>query len=663
MCGIAGIVSLGSRPIEPGRIKPMCDALAHRGPDDAGYAFVRASGNRSAEGGYWCRFADAEFRRLNEHLPVFDGPYCRDELSKSTFSVALGHRRLAIIDLTHYGHQPMSNSDCRYWISYNGEVYNFPELRDELRAQGHVFRTRSDTEVILHLWEEHEAGCLPMLDGMFALAVYDRARNLLTLARDRFGVKPLYYGLAGEYLLFASEIKGILAGGLLRARISARALVEYFSFQNLFGPQTLFEDVFLLPPGEFLEVSPGSGVPVGPRPYYRGFPAADPSLARDPNLADMVADRFCRAVQRQLVSDVEVGSHLSGGMDSGSIVAVAGRSIGRLLTFTGGFDVTNVDGIEQGFDERRLAERLSYLLQTEHYDVVLHAGDMPAAMERLSWHMDDPRVGMCHPNWYVAKLASRFVKVCLAGAGGDELFGGYPWRYRHGLSAGSTREFDDRQFVYWHRLAPPGDLPGLFAPEIRVHLPAARESFDRVLAAAPPHQPELSVKDNLLQRALFFEWKTFLPGFLITEDRMSMAHGLETRVPFLDNALADLAWRIPPSLKVDTENGPGGAGECTEPADGKVILRRAMGRYLPEEFTRQRKQGFSPPDENWYRGPSMDYIKSILFDRQTLQRPWFDQGTVRSKLDQHFEGRKNHRLLIWSLLSFEWLQRHFVGQG
>ncbi len=211
--------------------------------------------------------------------------------------------------------------------------------------------------------------------------------------------------------------------------------------------------------------------------------------------------------------------------------------------------------------------------------------------------------------------------------------------------------------------APPGDLPGLFAPEVRVHLPAVRESFDSVMATAPPHQPELSLKDNLLQRALHFEWKTFLHGFLISEDRMSMAHGLETRVPFLDNALADLAWRIPPSLKIDTENASSEASGRVESMDGKRILRRAMCRYLPEEFTRQRKQGFSPPDENWYRGPSMDYIKSILFDRQTLDRPWFDQRVLHTRLDEHFEGRKNHRLLIWSLLSFEWLQRHFVNTG
>lgn len=640
----------------------MCDTLAHRGPDDAGYAFFRLGEGRTGEGGYWCSFADERFRHVNEHLPVFGGSYCREEFSKNSFSVALGHRRLAIIDLTPYGHQPMSSSDCRYWVSYNGEIYNFPELREDLCSRGHVFRTRSDTEVLLHLWEEHGRDCLAMLDGMFAFALYDRVANVLTLARDRFGVKPLYYAMADGYVVFASEIKGILASGLLRPSIQPAAVAEYFTFQNLFSPQTLFRNVLLLEPGRCLEISPGSPAEPVIRRYHAGFPAPDPSLADDEQAAETVADAFSQAIRRQLVSDVEVGSYLSGGMDSGSIVAVAGRSIPRLVTFTAGFDLTNVSGIEQGFDERKQAEKLAYLLQTEHYDVVLHAGDMPAAMHKISWHMDDPRVGMCHQNWYAARLASRFVKVCLAGTGGDELFGGYPWRYRLVLSAASVEEFDRRSFDYWHRLLAPEELPGLFAPELRCHGQAVRESFDRVGADAPGPQPGVPLADSLLQRALHFEFKTFLHGLLITDDHISMAHGLETRVPFLDNRLADLAFRLPASMKVNTSRLADPSQGPLESSDGKRILRRAMARYLPEEFTQQPKQGFSPPDENWYRGPSMDYIRSILLDRPTTERPWFDQPFVRAKLSEHFEGKRNHRLLIWSLLSFELLQRHFVDQ-
>ncbi len=663
MCGIAGIVSLDGACVDPAALRAMANALAHRGPDDAGFVFLRP-GSDSGEGGGWCEFVDPAFKHKNEHLPVFGGPMFREELALGGLRVGLAHRRLSIIDVTHRGHQPMPSSDRRLWVTYNGEIYNFPELRRDLEAQGHVFRTRSDTEVLLHLWEEHGPACLERLDGMFALAMFDRAAGTLTLARDRFGVKPLYCcesrdGAGARWFTFASEVKGVLASGLVPRRLDPDSLVEYLTFQNIFGDGTLIEGVRMLAPGSTLTLNVSSGEHGQAARYFRGFPAAEPGLTAD--LHEQVADAFANAVKRQLISDVEVGSYLSGGMDSGSIVAIAGRSIPRLLTFTGGFDLTNVNGIEQGFDERRAAESLSHLLQTEHYDVVLHAGDMPAAMERISWHMDDPRVGMCHQNWYVAKLASKFVKVCLAGAGGDELFGGYPWRYRRGTDAKDFAGFDSAYYAYWHRLLEPGELPRLFAPEFRERLGATRESFAGVMKDAPAYDERLGRTDNLVQRALHFEFRTFLPGFLVTEDRMSMAHSLETRVPFLDNALADLAWRIPPSAKVEMETLiQREQKKHMATAEGKRVLRRAMERFLPAEFTRQAKQGFSPPDENWYRGPSMEYIQSVLRDKRTLERPWFERGFVEGCLREHFDGRRNHRLLIWSLLSVEWLQRHFV---
>jgi asparagine synthase (glutamine-hydrolysing) len=663
VCGIAGIVSLGGQPVEPKSVKRMCDAIAHRGPDDAGYVFFRLSENKLGEGGYWCGFADAKFKHLNEHLPVFDGDYFKEETSKHEFSVGLGHRRLAIIDLTHYGHQPMSSSDRRYWVVYNGEIYNFPDVRDDLKAKGHVFRTRTDTEVLLHLWEEYTVECLSMLDGMFGFAIYDRVENELFLARDRYGVKPLYYAYSGNYLVFGSEIKAILASGVLKAEMNPEVVVEYFTFQNVYRPDTLFKDIYSLQPGEFLRVIPGNNERTSPKRFHACFPAADPAFCAVGNIREEIAEAFAKAVTRQLISDVEVGSYLSGGMDSGSIVAVAGRSIPRLMTFTAGFDLTNVDGIEQGYDEREIAERLSYLLQTEHYAVVLHAGDMPAAMEKISWHVDDPRVGMCHQNWYVAKLASRFVKVCLVGAGGDELFAGYPWRYRQGMEAHTRDEFDHAYYRYWHRLLPPEEIASLFSKEIRDHYRTTWESFKGVMEGAPAWQDEISHFDNLMQRALYFEFKTFLHGFLVIEDRLSMAHGLETRVPFLDNDLVDLAWRLTPTLKLKSETfKENKTNVYFESAEGKAILRSAMQNYLPKEFLHQVKQGFSPPDENWYRGPSMNYIKEILYDSLTLRRPFFDQDFVRQRLEEHFQGRRNHRLLIWSLLSFEWLQRHYIDR-
>ncbi len=662
MCGIAGLASLSGKPVPPEAIKRMTDAISHRGPDDAGYAFFRVGDSSTGRGGYWTQFADERFRHLNESMPVFGGAYFKDEIAKSPFSVVLGHRRLAIIDLTHWGHQPMASSNHRFWVTFNGEIYNFKELRQDLEAKGYLFRSASDTEVVLHLWEEYGEAGLSRLDGMFAFALFDTEKNELVLVRDRFGVKPVYYATGNDYFLFGSETKAILASGLHRAEIDPGALGEYFTFQNIFGTDTLFKGVRILEPGHVLRIRPGPTSDAKSRSYAPEVPPIDPSLAENAKLHETLAETFSAAVTRQLVSDVEIGSYLSGGMDSGSIVAVAGRSIPRLLTFTAGFDLRNVNGIEQGFDERRAAEKLAYLLQTEHYDVVLHAGDMPAAMSKIGWHMDDPRVGMCHQNWYVAKLASKFVKVCLAGAGGDELFGGYPWRYRAAFESKGAEDFDEAYLRYWFRLLPPEELPHLFAPGAGFDPERSRASFYHVMASAPKVDRTLSSAENLVQRALHFEYRTFLHGFLVTEDHISMAHSLETRVPFLDNALADLAFRMPPSFKVATgtlAKKAQGEGHL-ESADGKKILRKAMEAFLPREFTQQKKQGFSPPDENWYRGPSMDYLRGILLDKRTLERPWFRQDFVRARIDEHFEGKRNHRLLIWSLLSFEWLQRHFI---
>jgi len=664
MCGIAGILRRGERPIDPWRIQDMCDAIAHRGPDDAGYAFFSQGQAGSGDGGYWVGFVDERFRHLNEHLPALQGDYARNELPRYDFDLALGHRRLSIIDLSHYGHQPMASSDRRLWISYNGEIYNYRELRAELEARGRVFRTRSDTEVLLHMWEVFGVDALERLDGMFAFAVFDRVRGRLHLARDRFGVKPLYYAEKDGYLVFASEPKGILASGLVAPAIDPAALVEYLTFQNLYGDRILLEGIQTLGPGEHIEVPVGEArKPLVLRAYHKGFSRAVEKGEGLDEAAGRVSHAFQAAVERQLVSDVPVGSYLSGGMDSGSIVAVAGKSLPRLTTFTGGFDLTNVSGIEQGFDERPEAERLSHLLQTEHYAVVLHAGDMPAAMERITWHVDDPRLGMCHQNWYVAKLASKFVKVCLAGAGGDELFGGYPWRYRRGVSAASVEAFDSAYFDYWNRLVSRSELQRLLSPDLHGYADEVRGSFEGVMKGAPDPDPAFSLQENLLQRALHFELKTFLHGFLQIEDRISMAHSMESRVPFLDNALADLAFELPPFLKVQRELFDQADDGHLETAEGKWVLRKAMEDLLPREFTQMRKQGFSPPDENWFRGPSMSYVKEILYDRQTESRPWFDTKLVRDILGGHFEGRHNHRLLIWSLLSVEWLQRHFIDGG
>lgn len=642
MCGIAGLVVTGSGGVDPSRLKAMTEILSHRGMDDAGYAFLSQD---------WRGCSDPAFAHKNPGRPALDGG-ALEKLSASSITAGFGHRRLAIIDLSPSGHQPMISSDGRYCVVFNGEIYNHPQIRDSLQRKGRKFHGRSDTETLLNLWDEHGGAAVEELDGMFAFAIYDRVSGRLTLARDRYGMKPLYYSVSSGHFIFASEPKAILASGLIQARISPPALVEYFTFQNIFSDRTLFEGIHLLPPGTIMTVERDGGM--RKEIYHPGWEAGPPAYLRMDDAAPRVRDLFISAVKRQMISDVDVGSFLSGGMDSGSIVMVAGGATPKLSTFTVGFDLTNVNGIEQGFDEREQARRISALAKTDHHDIALHAGDMPSAMEKLSWHIDDPRVGICHQNWYAAKLASGFVKVCLTGTGGDELFAGYSWRYRPAFESADARSFDDALFRYWHRLLGPDEIGGLFSSDVRNFSGAARESFDAVMAHAPGAGAVSA--EGLMQRCLHFEFKTFLHGLLVIEDRVSMAHGMESRSPFLDNALAALACSIPPALKLNLDAG----GPQPSADNGKLVLREAMKGLLPDSVIRQRKQGFSPPDENWYRGPSVNYIKEILLDNRTLSRPWFDNGFVKGRLDEHFSGRRNNRLLIWSLLSFEWLLRHWV---
>jgi asparagine synthase (glutamine-hydrolysing) len=357
--------------------------------------------------------------------------------------------------------------------------------------------------------------------------------------------------------------------------------------------------------------------------------------------AEQIRGTFEEVVTRQLVADVPVGSYLSGGMDSASIAAVASRNVPRLMTFTGGFDLSSVTGIELVFDERSDAELVASHFRTQHYEMVMHAGDMAWALPELIWHLEDLRVGMSYPNYYIAGLASKFVKVALGGAGGDELFAGYPWRYELVSELDGNDEFDRAYYDYWSRLVPDADKSSFFSTDVWGQA-GDRSTFDVYREGIAP-----AAGLSPLEKALYFEAKTFLHGLLVVEDKVSMAHSLEVRVPFLDNALVSLAERIPARLK----HGGG---------DGKELLRKAMAPLLPEGIVTKRKQGFSPPDRSWYRGPTMDYIREILLDQRSLNRGYFQPAFVQRVLEEHLEGRVNHRLLIWSLLCFEWWNRLFM---
>jgi asparagine synthase (glutamine-hydrolysing) len=381
MCGITGIVNINKEPVSLEILRQMTTVLSHRGPDDEGF---------------WT----------------------------NSFS-GFGHRRLSIIDLSPLGHQPMQSDDGRFVITYNGEVYNFNNIRIELESKGYKFHSKTDSEVVLKSYQEWGEKCVSKFNGMFAFAVWDKKYNKLFLSRDRYGIKPLYYYNKNGCFLFASEIKSILKHPAVKVCVDLNALTEYFSFQNIFSDLTLFQDIFLLPAGTNLILDTEKNTEH--KEKYWDFEFQNDYGLQERECESELKRLFEQSVNRQLVSDVEIGAYLSGGLDSGSITSIAAKSFKNLKTFTGGFDLSSASGLELGFDEREKAEFLSNKYKTEHYEVVLKAGDMERIMEKLIYHLEDLRVGQSYPNYYVARLASKFVKVVLSGAGGDELFAGYPW--------------------------------------------------------------------------------------------------------------------------------------------------------------------------------------------------------------------------------------------
>lgn len=623
MCGIAGILHLDGAPAAPALVRRMADAVAHRGPDGRD-EFV-------------------------------DGP------------CALGHRRLAIIDLTPAGRQPMTTPDGRFTIVYNGEIYNHRELRAELQARGHVFYSRCDTEVLLHAWAAWDVDALPRLNGMFAFAVWDRDRRVLTLARDRYGVKPLYWSHRDQVFLFASEVKGLLAHPTLTAAMDTRALVEYMSFQNFFTERTLFRDVRLLPAGTWMRMALDGTEPHAVRYWDYHFTDTDPE-AEEAEYAEELDRLFRQAINRQLIADVPVSTYLSGGIDSGAITAVAAGQQDLMRSFTIGFDLHSASGLELGMDERENAEYMSYLFKTEHYEMVLKAGDMERSLDRMAWHLEEPRVGQSYPNYYAAQLAAKFGKVVLAGTGSDELFGGYPWRYYRAAVNSDFDHYVDKYFVFWQRLVPADAVEALFAP-IR---DAAADVSPRTIfrSVFDHHKSELRRPEDYINHSLYFEAKTFLQGLLLVDDKLSMAHGLETRVPYLDNDLVDFAMRLPVRLKLGNlgevvrlnENEPGAKTRryFEKTRDGKLLLRSVMGRYVPGTISNGVKKGFSAPDASWFRGESIDYVRRTLFDDRARLYDYLDRRTVQRLVTDHLEGLQNRRLLIWSLIYLEHWCRTFL---
>lgn len=625
MCGIVAILERDGAPVSEQVLRAMTAAIAHRGPDGEGVYVDGAAG--------------------------------------------LGNRRLAVIDPSPSGAQPMATPDGRYVITYNGEVYNFRELRAELERAGRRFRSGTDTEVLLEAYAEWGAECVERFNGMFALAIWDTRERQLFVARDRYGIKPLYVARLGEAVLFASEVKSFLRHPAFRVEVSLPHLLEYFTFQNVFSDGTLFRGVTMLPAGHRWLLSQ-RGPSTEPERYW-DFEFSDGGGDDDGSYLEELDRLFRQAVERQLVGDVPLGAYLSGGMDSGSITAIAARTLPYLATFTMGFDLSNASGLELGYDERSKAEALSYLFRTEHYEGVLKSGDMERCLPQLVWHLEDLRVGQSYPNWYTAKLARGFVTVVLSGAGGDEIFAGYPWRYYRAVVNDDFDHYVEKYYGFWHRLLPNRVMPTLFQPAVWSEIQAVRtiDVFRDVLAQHGRSAP--ATPEEYVNESLYLEAKTFLHGLLVVEDKLSMAHSLETRVPFLDNDLVDFAQSIPVRLKLRdlgeivklNENEPGPKTEKYFAAtrDGKLVVRELMERYLPAEVTAQTKQGFSGPDASWFRGESIEYVRRLLLDRDAAIYSFLRPDTVRGLVEEHLAGRENRRLLLWSLLSFEHWCRIFLG--
>jgi asparagine synthase (glutamine-hydrolysing) len=627
VCGIAGVLyGRPDRPTEPGLLKAMGDAIAHRGPD--------------AEG-FW-----------------------------SEPGIGLVHRRLSIIDLAG-GDQPIANEDGSLQVMYNGEIYNYQALRAGLEARGHRFRTRSDTEVIVHLYEEHGEQLVERLRGMFAFALWDRPRRRLLLARDRLGIKPLYVYRDAEKLLFASEPKAILAYPGLVAGVEPTALEDYLTYGMVPGQQSIFRGIEKLPPAHTLLAEPGR-LDAVPRRYWQLRVEADESRTAE-QWQEEVRAKIDEAVRLHLIADVPVGAFLSGGVDSSIIVSSsAGRTEGALQTFAIGFR-------EESFSELPYARRVAEQFGTRHVEEVV-TPDAVSLVDELTLYFDEPFADpSAVPTYLVSRLARRSVKVALSGDGGDEAFGGYA-RYAHDLREAKIR----RLLPGWLRRGVLGpvarrwpkadwlprflraktaltnlslDGAGAYANTLALCRPPLRRRLlaPDLAAGLNGHQPEAPVlagyraaaPDDALAGMIAADVAVLLPDdFLVKVDRASMACGLEVRPPLLDHELLELAARIPSRWKV--YNG-----------ETKWLLKQAYRGRLPDDILWRRKHGFDMPIDAWLRGPLRDMFEDTVLAPRARVADLVSQATVRQLYQTHRAGTGRHGGVLWSVLILaRWAERY-----
>jgi asparagine synthase (glutamine-hydrolysing) len=625
VCGVAGIIGRQDEAVEAAQVRHMTDALVHRGPDDEG---VQVEGN-----------------------------------------VGLGMRRLSVIDLAG-GQQPLYNEDRSVWAVCNGEIYNFKILRKELEARGHRFSTRSDTEVIVHLYEEMGADCVKKLRGMFAIALYDTRRQSLLLARDRLGKKPLYYAQHDGRFYFASEIKAILAVAPQLADVNPEGILQFFYFGYVPDPQSAFKRIRKLPPGHLAEYSNGQ---LALRQYWDLPHYGEHDPGSDEACLEEMERRLEEAVRVRLISDVPLGAMLSGGVDSSIVVALMARcSATPVKTFSIGFEKAD-------FNEAEYARAVAQHFHTDHHELMVDP-DILGTLNHLTGLMEEPfGDSSMIPTYYVSRLARENVTVALSGDGGDELFAGYD-RYAVHLK---RKRFDGipewmgeayRKRV--HRMLPANTYGRRFAWNASLSfrdryldgisfLPALhreRELFnEEFLESAekltPPYEQFARYYDEApandpLSRLLYLDTKTYLPGDILTKvDRLSMAASLEARCPILDHEFVEWVARLP--LKYKFRDGT-----------RKYIFKKLAERLgIPPEVLYRRKRGFSMPLVHWMRHELRDFLMAILTEPRTLQRGYMKPQAVRRLLDEHMRGRRNHTGALWLLLVFELWHRNFLEAG
>ncbi len=624
MCGICGIYNFRTqRPVRADVLKAMNDTLVHRGPDDEGF--------------------------------YVSGP------------VGLGHRRLSIIDLEG-GKQPMTNEDRTIWVVFNGEIYNFPELHDYLVKKGHIFETRSDTEVIIHMYEEVGERCFESFQGMFAIALWDEKKRKVLLARDRVGKKPLFYLYDGERLVFGSEVKAILQAPEIPREIDLEALSDYFSFLYVPAPKSIYKHIRKIRPGHYAVIEEGG---------FREVEYWDISFAKtdewsEKEWCEKIVDAYGEAVRIRLISDVPLGAFLSGGIDSSSVVALMSQLKGEpVITSSIGFD-------EQDFNEIDYARQIASRFKTDHHEKTVRP-DAVSIIEKLAWHYDEPFAdSSAVPTYYVSKVARENVTVALSGDGGDENFAGYRRYYFDGqenkLRSFLPHSFRRPVFGALASLYPKADwAPRVFRGKATFEALSCSpiEGYFRSMSAFRPdlkkrlfhadverslagydsldvfrYYYERSDTDDALSKIQYLDIKTYLADdILVKVDRASMANSLEVRAPILDHKFMELIGTIPSSLKLQGRNG-------------KYIFKKALEKLLPKEILYRKKMGFGVPLARWFRNELKDMAHDTIFSNHN--EPLFQKSTVEQIWNQHQKGFRDRSTELWTLLMFRLWQRQFA---